>query len=211
MASAAPSATDFDAARRAMIDSQLRTSGVNEPWVLARFASVPREDFVPPSARTVAYTDRAVPLDGDGMLPAPVVHGLMLSEAGPRMTDRALIVDGGSGYLPALLEGLVGSIAVITPAEALQGGEAGEAMDALRRFMFESVYLGETARQEHERIESVLRGLLTHFSTHVEQLPPAWPCQHTTTQRIVDWVAGMTDGYAVRSFVGLTVPRAFDA
>lgn len=109
-----------------MIDSQLRASGVTEPSVLARFAAVPREQFVPASARAAAYTDRAVPLDGDGMLPAPVVHGLMLSEAGPRMTDRALIVDGGSGYLPALLKGLVGSIAVITPAEALQGGEAGD-------------------------------------------------------------------------------------
>lgn len=126
MASAAPSISSSDATRRAMIDSQLRASGVTEPSVLARFAAVPREQFVPASARAAAYTDRAVPLDGDGMLPAPVVHGLMLSEAGPRMTDRALIVDGGSGYLPALLEGLVGSIAVITPAEALQGGEAGD-------------------------------------------------------------------------------------
>lgn len=126
MASAAPSISSSDATRRAMIDSQLRASGVTEPSVLARFAAVPREQYVPASARAAAYTDRAVPLDGDGMLPAPVVHGLMLSEAGPRMTDRALIVDGGSGYLPALLEGLVGSIAVITPAEALQGGEAGD-------------------------------------------------------------------------------------
>lgn len=126
MASAAPSISSSDATRRAMIDSQLRASGVTEPSVLARFAAVPREQYVPASARAAAYTDRAVPLDGDGMLPAPVVHGLMLSEAGPRMTDRALIVDGGSGYLPALLEGLVGSIAVITPAEALRGGEAGD-------------------------------------------------------------------------------------
>jgi protein-L-isoaspartate(D-aspartate) O-methyltransferase len=51
MATAAPLAADFDAARRAMIDSQLRTSGVNEPWVLARFAAVPRENFVPGGAR----------------------------------------------------------------------------------------------------------------------------------------------------------------
>jgi protein-L-isoaspartate(D-aspartate) O-methyltransferase len=121
MASAAPSATDFDAARRAMIDSQLRTSGVNEPWVLARFASVPREDFVPPSARTVAYTDRAVPLDGQGMLAAPLVHALMLNEARPTAADRVLVIDGGSGYLPALLEGLAEAVTVASPAEALKG------------------------------------------------------------------------------------------
>ena len=120
MASAAPSTTDFDAARRAMIDSQLRTSGVNEPWVLSRFASVPREDFVPPAARAVAYTDRAVPLDGNGMLAAPLVHALMLNEARPTAADRVLVIDGGSGYLPALLEGLSGSVTAIAPAEALK-------------------------------------------------------------------------------------------
>ena len=48
-------ASGFEAARRAMIDSQLRTSGVNEPWVLAAFARVPREDFVPVAARDAAY------------------------------------------------------------------------------------------------------------------------------------------------------------
>ena len=121
MASAAQSATDFDAARRAMIDSQLRTSGINEPWVLSRFASVPREDFVPAAARAAAYTDRAVPLDGKGMLAAPLVHALMLTEARPSAADRVLVVDGGSGYLPTLLEGLAGSVTVVSPAEALQG------------------------------------------------------------------------------------------
>lgn len=121
MASAASSATNFDAARRAMIDSQLRTSGVNEPWVLTRFASVPREDFVPAAARGVAYTDRAVPLDGSGMLAAPLFHALMLNEARPTVADRVLVIDGGSGYLPALLEGLAGSLTVVSPAEALKG------------------------------------------------------------------------------------------
>ena len=39
--------TDSYVARRAMIDSQLRTSGVNEEYVLARMFAVPREDFLP--------------------------------------------------------------------------------------------------------------------------------------------------------------------
>ncbi|MDO9352988.1 MAG: deoxyguanosinetriphosphate triphosphohydrolase [Solirubrobacteraceae bacterium] len=127
-------------------------------------------------------------------LPADVVEAL-----GAHGTDR----------IDTLVADLVETSARAGAIE--QGPEAAEAMDALRRFMFESVYLGETARQEHERIESVLRGLLTHYESHEDDLPPAWPCQTTTTERIVDWVAGMTDGYAVRSFVGLTVPRAFDA
>jgi protein-L-isoaspartate(D-aspartate) O-methyltransferase len=51
--------------RKAMIESQLRVSGVNDPAVLAAFAAVPREDFVPAERRALAYMDRAVPL-GDG-------------------------------------------------------------------------------------------------------------------------------------------------
>ena len=125
MASAAPSISPTDAARRAMIDSQLRTSGVNEPWVLARFAAVPREDFVPAEARAAAYTDRAVPVNG-GMLAAPLVHGRMLSEAKPTAADRVLVVDGGSGYLPALLEGLAGSVTTISAADAVKGGKGGD-------------------------------------------------------------------------------------
>lgn len=126
MASAARPATDFSAARRAMIDSQLRTSGVNEPWVLARMAAVPREDFVPAGARDIAYIDRAIPLAGGAMLAAPLVHARMLAEARPTAADRVLVVDGGSGYLAALLEGLAGSVKVVTPADAAGGAAKGE-------------------------------------------------------------------------------------
>ncbi len=58
-----------------------------------------------------------------------------------------------------------------------QGEEAGAAMDELRRFMFDAVYLGETARAEHQRIEAVLQGLLAHYVAHPEALPPALECQ----------------------------------
>jgi protein-L-isoaspartate(D-aspartate) O-methyltransferase len=101
-----------------MIDSQLRTSGVNEPWVLSRMAAVPREDFVPAAAREVAYTDRAVPLDGGAMLAPPLVHARMLAEAKPTAADRVLVIDGGSGYLPALPRGLASDVVVASPADA---------------------------------------------------------------------------------------------
>jgi protein-L-isoaspartate(D-aspartate) O-methyltransferase len=111
-------AAAFDAARRAMIDSQLRTSGINEPWVLAAMARVPREDFVPDSARAAAYTDRAVPLGDGRFLAAPVVQGLMLTEAKPTVADKALLVGDGKGYLAALLGPLTGSLDAVDPAEA---------------------------------------------------------------------------------------------
>ncbi len=111
--------TSTETARRAMIDSQLRTSGVNEPFVLARMAAVPREDFVPAASRETAYIDRAIPLENGRRLAAPLFYGMMLAEAQPQLDDTALVVDSGSGYLAELLRPLVGSIEIIAPEEAL--------------------------------------------------------------------------------------------
>jgi protein-L-isoaspartate(D-aspartate) O-methyltransferase len=114
-----PRAGDHAAARKAMLVSQLRTSGVNADYVLARMGAVPREDFVPAGARGVAYMDRAIDLGGGRYLAAPLVQGTMLQEARPALGDKALLVDGGSGYLAALLRPLVGSLEVVAPADAV--------------------------------------------------------------------------------------------
>lgn len=103
------------AARHAMIVSQLRTSGVNEPWVLSAMARIPREDFVPEAMRDAAYIDRAIPLGGGRFLAAPLVHGRMLAEAAPTPQDKALLVGDGQGYLAALLRPLVGTLDAVDP------------------------------------------------------------------------------------------------
>jgi len=112
-------ADGFAAARKAMIDSQLRVSGVNAGFVLARMREVPREDFVPENARAHAYLDRAIALGDGNYLAAPLVQGRMLKEAAPAPGDKALLVDGGSGYLAELLRPLVGSLEVVAPDKAL--------------------------------------------------------------------------------------------
>ena len=116
---------DYAAARKAMLDSQLRTSGVNEAFVLERMGAVAREDFVPEGAKSTAYMDRAIRLEDGGFLPAPLFHGAMLAEARPSLDDSVLVVDAGSGYLPALVGPLVDSIDTITPDKAATGGKRG--------------------------------------------------------------------------------------
>jgi protein-L-isoaspartate(D-aspartate) O-methyltransferase len=114
----------YSGARRAMIDSQLRTSGVNAPAVLNAFNAVARETFVSADRRAVAYADRAIPLDGGPLdsarvLAPAVTHGQMLEAAATRADDRALLIGGGTGYLAALLVQLVGSLAVVEDDAAL--------------------------------------------------------------------------------------------
>lgn len=109
---------DTARARRAMIDSQLRTSGVNEEYVLARMLAVPREDFLPADKGAQAYIDRAVMLGEQGNLAAPLFYGKLLVEAAPLPADRVLVVSGGTGYLAALLRPLVAELAEVSAAEA---------------------------------------------------------------------------------------------
>ena len=83
-------------------------------------------------------------------------------------------------------------------ADIVQGEEVGSAMLALRSFMFEHVYLGPRSQAERPRIERMLRALFDH---HMEQLGDE--------QAVIDWLAGMTDRYAIREFEHLSVPQGF--
>lgn len=116
---------DTRVARRAMIDSQLRTSGVNEEYVLARMLAVPREDFLPADKAALAYIDRAVSLGAQGHLAAPLFYGKLLAEAAPSPDARVLVVSGGTGYLAALLRPLVAELTEIGAAEAAADGGSG--------------------------------------------------------------------------------------
>ncbi len=98
--------TDFAAARRAMIDSQLRPVGVTDQAVLAAMASVPREQFVPEPLRSLAYSDRPIGLGDGSALMAPAALAKLLTELEPRAGERALVVGSGNAYAATVLEAL---------------------------------------------------------------------------------------------------------
>jgi dGTPase len=82
--------------------------------------------------------------------------------------------------------------------DIVQGDEVGAAMLRVREFMFEHVYLGPVAQRERPRIERMLRALFDHYAEEIGD-----------EQRVVDWLAGMTDRYAIREFEKLSVPQGF--
>ena len=63
---------NFEHMRRAMVASQLRTTGVSDPRVVAAMGAVPRERFVPADRATTAYADALVPLGGGRDLNTPM-------------------------------------------------------------------------------------------------------------------------------------------
>jgi protein-L-isoaspartate(D-aspartate) O-methyltransferase len=117
---------DFITMRRAMIDSQLRTSGVSAPWILAAMGRVPRERFVPADRASTAYMDRAVPMGNGRALNPPLATGLMLSAAEINSADTVLIIGDRSGYCANLIADRVASVTVVdTTGSTVQANVAG--------------------------------------------------------------------------------------
>jgi dGTPase len=84
--------------------------------------------------------------------------------------------------------------------DIVQGEEVGGAMLRLREFMFERVYLAPAAQPDKPRIEGIVRALFEHY---VENPPPPLTSGASDEQRVVDWLAGMTDRFAIKVYVGL--------
>ena len=159
---------------------------------------------VPPATlegRVVRIVDRIAYInhDIDDALRAGVLRFEDLPAA-----EIELLGDTGSDRIEALVNDLLARSE--EAGDIVQGDEVGGAMLRLRTFMFERVYLGPIARAEHARIERVLRGLFDWYCSHPDELPGAGA---PLGERVVDYLAGMTDRYAIRVFSGLSVPQGF--
>jgi dGTPase len=110
----------------------------------------------------------------------------------------------GSERIDTLVRDLVERSA--EAGDIVQGEEAGAAMDRLRTFMFDRVYLGPHSRREAGRIERMLRALFGHYA---DNPPPSMVADASEADRVVDWLAGMTDRFALRAFSDLSLPRGF--
>jgi dGTPase len=92
-------------------------------------------------------------------------------------------------------------------ADIRQSEEVGMAMLRLRKFMFDRVYLGATARSEHARVERTMTGLFEHYLANPKIIPALDPGADDV-QRVTDYIAGMTDRYCIARFTDLAIPEA---
>jgi protein-L-isoaspartate(D-aspartate) O-methyltransferase len=114
--------TDFAAARRNMVDGQVRTANVTDLRVIAAMLQVPRETFVSPAKAALAYLDLDVPVgDGAGArrLIKPLVLAKLLQAADLSGTDRVLDVGCATGYGAALLARIAGHVVALEQDAAL--------------------------------------------------------------------------------------------
>ena len=94
---------DFDQARFAMIEQQVRPWEVLDPRVLDVLARVRREDFVLPRHRKLAFADLALPLEHGESMMKPVLEGRLLQALDLQPEDEVLEIGTGSGFVTACL------------------------------------------------------------------------------------------------------------
>ena len=116
---------DFQTARRAMVDGQVRTSDVTHLGLIAAMLEIPREVFVPASRAALAYLDRDVVIaDASATEPArylmkPMVLARLIQAADPGPQDRVLVLGAGSGYAAAVMSRLAAAVVALEPNKLL--------------------------------------------------------------------------------------------
>jgi protein-L-isoaspartate(D-aspartate) O-methyltransferase len=118
---------DFAAARRIMVDSQVRTSDVTDLRLIAAMQAVPRERFVPPEQADLAYLDFDAPAAAaEAGKPArrllkPMVLAKLLQAADIGEGDHVLDVGCATGYSSAVLAQLAHSVVALEQDPGLAG------------------------------------------------------------------------------------------
>jgi dGTPase len=151
--------------------------------------------------RVVKLVDRVAYINHD--IDDALRAGILSPQDLPAM-EIELLGPTGSARIDTLVRDIVAHSA--GAGDIVQGKEVGGAMLRLRKFMFDRVYLGEEARREHERANRAVRGLFSHYMEHPEEVPEGEPGAGEC-QRVVDYIAGMTDRFCIARFTELTIPE----
>jgi protein-L-isoaspartate(D-aspartate) O-methyltransferase len=114
-----PMTSDYARARAAMIESQIRTSDVTAPEILAAFRATPREAFTPPTLQPVCYGDMDLMIAPGRVLLSARTHAKLLQALRPAGHERALELGAGLGYGAAVLARLCKTVIAHEPDPGL--------------------------------------------------------------------------------------------
>src|SRR5437660_4933409 len=113
--------SDFERARRHMVDGQVRTAGVTDPAVIEAMLAVPREEFVGAANRAIAYLDIQLDVAQGRRLMTPMTIGRLLQAAGIDVGSAVLIVGCATGYTAALAARMGANVVATEPDPTLAG------------------------------------------------------------------------------------------
>ena len=105
---------------------------------------------------------------------------------------------------------MIHSILAHSEGEVQVGAEEQEAFLALKDFMYANVYTNKTAKREEQKVEKVLTELFEYYLTHIDQMSNFYlqlAYQEGRERAVTDYISGMSDEFAIRTFEDVFVPR----
>jgi dGTPase len=176
---------------------EVRDGILNHPWAMPIPATM--EGQVARFADRIAYVNH----DIDDAIRA----GLLTEEDLPPAASVALGRSHGQR-----LDTLVTDIVTATGhgPEVRMSEPVEEALGVLRDFMFERVYMRGEASAEQEKAVALIRALFSHYLDHPDQIPAEYAsAPGDLPTRVADYIAGMTDRYALRVYERLFLPQGW--
>ena len=105
---------------------------------------------------------------------------------------------------------MIRSILTHSQGDVQMGGEEQQAFLALRDFMYATVYVDRSAKQEEQKVDNVIAQLYEYYLTHVDRMSNFYvqlAYQEGRDRAVTDYISGMSDEFAIRTFEELFVPR----
>lgn len=150
-----------------MIEEDLKGRGIYDKKVLEVFSKVPREEFVPPEYRHLAYEDYPLPIGEGQTISQPYMVAIMLQEMHLRGDEKVLEVGAGSGYVIALLAEICKEVWGIERIASL----AERARERLQRLGYTNAHIvigdGSKGLAEQAPFDGIL------VSAAAKRIPPA--------------------------------------
>jgi dGTPase len=176
---------------------EVRDGIVNHPWSMPPPATL--------EAQIVRFADRIAYINHD--LDDAVRAGVLEERELPRQPLDVLGQTHG-GRINTLVIDLIDQSA--DQPEVQLSPAVFSALDALRDFLFEQVYTREGARSEHEKAVRLIRDLFSYFLEHPDEMPREYhQAPGDLPTRVADFIAGMTDRYALRTYERLFLPQGW--
>lgn len=157
-------------------------------------------------ATCVRYADRIAYINHDlddtiraGILSENDVPNIIRTRCGERNSERI------DSIMHDLIRNSTGG--VIRMSDFMQ-----EAVEFFHNFMYSDVYTNPVAKSEESKVDGIIGGIFDYYVKNTDKLPPEFRAiaeREGKERAVVDFISGMTDGYAIEKYGELFIPAAW--